>query len=772
MALAVDAAGRVAANPKTGKILGDNGGKAAKGNASNGANNKDNELQQTEKQESTRVRNRNYDIPELSTPLSSGRDESRNIVDQNERESDTGSFWDNYFEDQRNKDLETAKELDDMFSDGTANSVLSPTMTSRNTSIDQGTEYTPGEGKTNRLGEEYASDPKRMTVNDMYEDLFLKDGMDPESVDLMHSGARILDNDTQLVSDTVDDGTMDYEHLTSPMVKGSQLQHYARSGLVPGMTAAQIEQIGPDYIYDKTQLAKDFGYQPYVPDTRTMVDNTADSLVNFVTDAAGEVGNLRNSVASAINPYTISYDDGQGNSFDNINGPMFDKNLYGYYTNVYNDSFLSGNNRFFEEPDKDLDVTWYNDVTRTEDPEGNVHYHFGSHPIENPEDWDDYYDEATGTYTVPFSDGTEAVMTEDYAYNHPLDDHPSYWLPNYVMDDGTSLPYGSVLDIINGRYDNDYDNDEGIRYNFSSLLPMIPENPVLFSNRPSYLQEQPINVDENGNLDFSNIVSNASDRVLDWTLGSAPIMIEQTQWPASLANAMRETRGLSSSSYDPVTNSYSRYRVPGDNVIDDVVPVLTAGAVPVTENMVGPVGSAGSWVPSVIANRLERTPGLWGTAGRFLRGINSEGWEEIAGNLFEELGDYGLSRAFGNYLDENGNVVPTEDMAAKDEFGRPLKQENSPILDRLYNFGIPMPNRGGAGGLFQPDALANNANAWIGGAAISALPTAIEESANSAEIADNIARLNALGVTPYKEPRKMRYRVAPERYLEQFGNEE
>lgn len=791
---------------------------------------------------------------------------------------------------------------------------------------DSGYEYTPGEGAVNRWGEEYLDDPVGPVStawigatrnNDRYEDLFATgfngetESMPPYELDTTHNRDTAYDDTssnkdwtsirfdttttTPIISNVVDDGTMDYEHLTSTKVLGSQLKRYARNGMAPGMSADQIEQIDPDEVYDKAILAADpnVNFIPYIPDGRTYVDFAVTQPFDVTSHYMSQLGNARGEISSAFNPYQINWNN--GDQSQKLNGPKFDEGVYGYLSSVYRDRWDNPQRFFDDTHDNGGHWTQYASQWQVPSPDGGVEYHYGtvttpyvsnndgtsnlifddgssvqindswleslfdeesnnyiipsdsdgSWLIETPDgsiqsmsgDIVDLVTNMDGTSTVGFSDGTTATLDDSYIdslerndegwpmmeFNGLTDvtglgldtsqlnetdfpdryvdeetgevfdqlnspDVSSYWMPDYVMSDGTVLPYFDALAIAgdtNGREGNkNLKDNQSISYDFGSMLPFMPPLPfgLTITNTPARLQPEPLNIEE-GKIDVSQLLKNGADRWFDWTTGSLPIMLPFTQWPASISNAMQDFRGASSGGYNPYNGGRTyigavrdddgslRYdpendpNSSGNPLLDPrVTSGMMAGSVPVTEDLVGPIGDAGSG--GRFLEKYFDGPGWKNALGRWILDWNSEGWEEVGGNIPEELQRYGLPGAFGNYLDENGNVVATESEAAKDENGKPIKQQWSPLPDRLYNAGIPMVRDDKL--QVNPEALVNNVNAYIGGAAISApmsLPGQIGEKINYDRQRDY---LDAMGVDFYNDPEIWRKRQAPEQYLEQW----
>jgi hypothetical protein len=918
MAFAVDTAGKVTANPRTGKINNSAVSSIAKrveagisdaNSASNGANG----LRTADKKQ---AKNQLHDVTtdamgtDLSNAIESVARKAINTIASSPREVTPTKVQTSGMT--RPLDVSGRSYWDDMIDDGWNVSEQGVNKTPKVDSLSPRFDAEQSQSNLNRWGEEYKENPGNTFFgaigntrsNDKWENLFASgfngelEPMSDEELERLHSysGNNLFEHDGALIpygTGVVDDGTMDYEHLTSPKVLGEQLQRYARNGMVFGLDADEIERIEPDRIYDKTQLALDhenYGLIPYIPDQRTWLDTIASGTVNSIGNVFGSLANLRSGIASAINPYGIKFNN--GSETRNINGSEFDKYANGYINNVmhtrkynperlFDDSHKNGGswtqyatswktvNPSGEEEvhygkpgdfQPNNDGTWtieYSDGTTNVigDEEFNHYYGRDIDGIEYNQDgtWSisfadgttetmldedvqnyygrdivDYASNGDGTWSLPFSDGTVAVMTESYIRSLPTgengnpeietdivdisdmgmdtlalnggvvpsispDDNGeardvlsggeaySFWLPNYVMDDGTVLSFDDALTLLsdqgNGKNANLKDG-QSIEYDFDSLIPYVP---IPISNKPQRLEGTPLSIDDDGNIDFSRFFDDGVDRVFDWTMGSAPIMIGSTAWPVSIANGLQDLRyGIASDSYDPSSGTYNYIRGerdkngtirPSESTFERLLSAELAAGVPRTEEMVGPIGDGpgGKWLADTVFDK----PGLRSAFIRWLLGSNAEGFEEIGGNIFDEFRDQGMYKAFGPYLDDRGNIVATEAEAAKDATGKPRRQAfdaDQPwwpqISDRLYNAGVPMLGR--ESGLFQPDALANNVNGYVGGFAISALPTAVQEAGEMGRYSTEDAILSDMGLDRYNDPKGIRRRRAPERYLEQW----
>jgi len=231
------------------------------------------------------------------------------------------------------------------------------------------------------------------------------------------------------------------------------------------------------------------------------------------------------------------------------------------------------------------------------------------------------YDENTyepdGTYTIGFTDGTDAIVSQDFIDQitqpdgsirlpnpkrvsiskahgvipedidsmngdpntlismaekyggSPLDYAEVIYMPDMELEDGTKMSYDDVNRIY---YDRSADDDEGesdddLSYNFSySDLPVIGELssalsnvPVLSAlvpnNKPTRLSNQELfGVGENGGITFNP--ADLGNMALDMTAGSMPISLNKPfSWLYSISNGLEGATGVDPGQYDPFTDS-------------------------------------------------------------------------------------------------------------------------------------------------------------------------------------------------------------------------
>ena len=283
------------------------------------------------------------------------------------------------------------------------------------------------------------------------------------------------------------------------------------------------------------------------------------------------------------------------------------------------------------------------------------------------------------------------------------------YIPDMVLPDGTRM---SARDVERLYYDQTPEDDENmyglsdddVSYEFDSLGPI--------SSRPRRLGGQEVFKDDGG-VDISNLGNN----VIDWTLGSIPISVSGIiPWLYSISNATRAVNGIEPSTYNPKTDTYGlaagehdengnmRYGVFDDEGNKDKAKTDEArfwsaagnAAVPLTEQIVGPIG--GSIVP--LEKIAEKAP-LKSAIGKFLLnegvGALGEGVEEVLGNIFDEMTQYGSEMYADPEIDEETGE------ARRDDAGREKRDRSTPIPKRVQNFF---------------GSTTDNANSFLGGALV------------------------------------------------------
>ncbi len=507
----------------------------------------------------------------------------------------------------------------------------------------------------------------------------------------------------------VDDGTSwDYAHMTSPYMTGRQYRYYVNQG----MGGLPPEQIDDYQLYNKQDEMIDHGFQPFTPNAFVATDDLGQIISETPYRAGQHIVHAREALGFG---YKINKDGIQ------VDGRTFDREAGAYMSQV--------NLADCTTPPARDDVPYSTLVREWALPGSDDGYHYG--------DW--YGD--PDSRTIVWEDGTTAHLDpvqwtqvfggpgyegEGLSYRlvdsndaqHDLD--PSvfsegevYYVPDFVMSDGTRLNYAQTSSIYFDR-DSD-DTSDGIEYE-SSLIQPLPQR--LTSGEPFVnageeregqdVSDIPILTDLTGlraNRDWKPL-----ENIADWTLGSVPIMLG---WPSvgySLSSASPARYGFDTSSYSPTGHTYrylsGGFDENGNMVFGGYVPntdpetreeqpyvldpryteelrgmnMLGNAAIPLTESIAGNVGPdliRGRWSGAAMA-----PPGA--TAGQaamhHLRGTLAEGAEEIVGNPFEELTRYGISRFYAEPMrDANGNII-------YDPMGHEVRYTDTPWQSRLSNF--------------------------------------------------------------------------------------
>lgn len=125
----------------------------------------------------------------------------------------------------------------------------------------------------------------------------------------------------------VDDGTLDYDHLTANRVTGDRMQDY----LELGAGGRNYWEYDPYRIYLKTDEASHHNYSPYVPDDITSFNLKTTGLLDEPSDLAGTLADAR---TRGLPSAKIKYDiDGDANTTDDI--LTLDYNDFDYRDEAY-----------------------------------------------------------------------------------------------------------------------------------------------------------------------------------------------------------------------------------------------------------------------------------------------------------------------------------------------------------------------------------------------------------------------------------------------------
>lgn len=571
--------------------------------------------------------------------------------------------------------------------------------------------------------------------NDAYVRDALQNGADEDTMyDVMHrdwSQPQAFYGMGDLMA--IDDGSSyDYDHMTADTMTGTQYLHYAKLG----MGGRPTSEIDPTQTYSKRREQVNYDFIPFTPDVLSYVNMVVDNAADAPARVGSAIAGIRESVGNDLlgTPYQI------GINGKTINGREFDR-IGGAYINQMVRDIQYDPGRFLQPIDDAEPTILEFPVT---DLDGNVTYHYGH--LTGVGDYGD------GTYALDFSDGTTVEVGGDFYASidngdgtvsmrdsrlvtpqtargelpdlttmndvdalmktgDPLANADVVWYPDLVMSDGTRLTFDEAQDIyydheVEDNPDNAY--DDGITYDFSSFGP--------FDNRPARLNQELFGED-GGTSTFAN-------NVMDWTLGSIPISVGgPLAWASSLSNASSSLQGLDPATYDVANDSTGlaggfydengslRYGVrQPDGSYDQVGDAdkarfwntLGNAAVPLTEEIVGPIGEEGIPLRKGLGRLFNRSfelpdnPTVREVLGDLALGMFEEGIEEDLGNVFDDMTSYGVSGMFADQAtDEGGN--PLYDLT-----GHEVRDETTPALTRLRNFA-------------DADDLAN---AWAGGALV------------------------------------------------------
>lgn len=568
-------------------------------------------------------------------------------------------------------------------------------------------------------------------VNDAYNEDFRNSGMTQSQIhDIYDRNPTLVDNllgknwgePVETLNPSVDDGVnMDYSSLTSDYMTGSRYIHY-RDELGMGGRDGWID---PNGIYSKSDEAAQYGFTPFTPDVTTAINGSITSAASAMGQAGTDFGHLREDLTNFVAPFQATIDGKSVNGWElrNTASPYIGQLSYLY--NYDPESIL--------RPPRRGQYTMFVKEWHVVDQDGNMTVHRGSV----------YRDDRTGA--LRFSDGTSVIPQQDsdefdydwvavgneqwglldgerLNYRADPEDQATWgamWLPDLVMSDGTRVNYMQASRFMSDRWAEDGEQDENISYDFGPLginKPSEYVNMEMFDDggRHGVVTAPSLNPGAIGDMIPS---------VIDLTLGSAPIMIPGYDWVYSASNAIPAMSGIDPSSYDGREGYYSRFyasQVDDDGRIrygvapdpeSDIDETLsnelrlasTAGnfLVPLTEQLVGPVGEGVLNIPNMTLTRGTFSPRS--AAGRFAVGAAEEGLEEIFGNAFEDWTANGLAGWYADpLLDENGEEM-------YDSAGRRYVDYDTPLHRRIGNYLGDIPG---------------NLNAFLGGASIGGVMTA------------------------------------------------
>lgn len=323
-------------------------------------------------------------------------------------------------------------------------------------------------------------------ANDVYENDMIDSGLSVDYIDnvLKEDNAvkAALDNTNELepewrrdlldqLTTSVDDGTMDRQHLLSDWMTGKQYYHYVHDLGIPGMPEKQID-VSDGSRYSKTEQQQLYGFVPYVP------NNTYLLARDFILTPAAATRRLSDHISNLRTRglfNDVDYDIGVDTGYDHqtFSGREYERMSPGYFSQtdkLYNDA---------ADGDADALATMISDpgdgpyttmVKQTELPDGSLHYGVVTKAGADYDiDMQDLIDEGTVAYNddgvpismvtkdgfvldiVPTSDGYD-IDTKNDAFQEWNDSHLIYHME---FSDGSSaeLPLSDISNDIarNGR---------------------------------------------------------------------------------------------------------------------------------------------------------------------------------------------------------------------------------------------------------------------------------------------------------------------------------
>ena len=492
----------------------------------------------------------------------------------------------------------------------------------------------------------------------------------------------------------MDDGsTYDYDHMTSDNMTGTQYMHYAEMG----MGGRPIEQIDPTKTYSKRREQLNYGFIPFTPDSMSYINMAADNLMDLPARAGAWVSNFRQNVTP---DYSIGYGDGV-----TISGRDYDKLSTPYLNQIYRNQSIDPR-RYLERPADDQNVSMLIREYAVPDLDGNETYHYGH--LTGVGAYDD------GTAVLEFSDGSSVDIPKDYfdsimnddgtvslrnavrvpveeargflpddidslndvesllQSDYPLDDADVLYMPDLVLSDGTRMKFDDVERIY---WDRDVEDnpDDVTDDDISYGIGRYGIGPLSISNKPQRLENnQMIDFGNDGNwLDATDLVDNA----VDWTAGSLPISlsIANIPWLYSLSNASSSLSGIDPGTYDLSTDSYNMQSAEYDDKGNLVYSPRHGGEVP-------------EWTSALPGFLTDQDSGKWWNAlGNAVVPLT----ENIAGDIGSDPLKKLVNKAVGGRLDlpSNPTTMQVIGNALMDMVGEGVEEDVGNVFDEITQYG-------------------------------------------------------------------------------------
>ena len=252
-----------------------------------------------------------------------------------------------------------------------------------------------GNTATNDAYMRYAVDNGYLSADDAWAIMHKPTSIDADRE--MRETKNISDDVYGKVGQVIDDGTKyDYAHMTADKMTGAQYIRYIEE---LGMGGRPIEQIDPSKVYSKRREQVNYDFIPFTPDTATY----ASMVVGNALETPGRLGSIVGNLRETVTPdYSILY--GEDGSKTKISGRDFDKLSTPYLHQFqYFDAFDP--QRYLTNQGNENTTALIREYT-VPDVSGKDTYHYGGLTA--------VWENEDGTYTAEFSDGSKVDMSQEY----------------------------------------------------------------------------------------------------------------------------------------------------------------------------------------------------------------------------------------------------------------------------------------------------------------------------------------------------------------------
>lgn len=551
--------------------------------------------------------------------------------------------------------------------------------------------------------------PEMMQAQSMYPETFGESNVDEFSKKSGEGLDRLI---TKYREQSLDDGTLNANNLTSNFMTGARYLKYIEAGEPSTIDVEELKQ-NPNKVYNKRNEMIEHGFAPYIPDNGAYGKLIAENVLAAPSDAASALGQARDDNTS----YGITIDGHNVNSKDLDMGKARN-----WYLDEVNKISQNGAATDILGPDGTALFT------QTSNIKGQPLYEIINdagdtlwmQDPENPKSLNNVpkskLDNGIMTVRVEFEDGSH-INLDGYGYND--DPYSEYMylfgegskdhrkvnesnLPRYEMGNGDSLSIEDVRRILeddqamSGSDEQEKESkDNGIEYDFG--LGNL--------NKPSaYLGDL-----TKGDLgDFAPVV-------LDTLAQSAPYFVNRISIPVGISDAFMASKNL-----DPSRTKNDRTYSQAVGSIDDATLKAIEDLGIDVEDFKDYYNSNNLWGERVLANALMPFTEIgYGSIGTRLKnplskvlrkkfpfnpaipyidavmGAGGEALEEIPGNVVEEARRNGFTKSwYGDYLrDKETNEI------LRDSLGNPLMTQDSTGDRRAEKFWGDAPESALLGGI-------------------------------------------------------------------------